>query len=89
MINSKLHRLVLDAHEQNDTALLADLYGQAADNAEESGQKDKACFYLTQAYIFALDSGLAVAANYNRRLADHGRDVLQSDLCRVNNEKDI
>lgn len=75
-----LHLQLLNAHRQNDTDSLAILYGEAADIAAQNGDTDEACFYLTQAYVFALDSGLPVAAQYNQRLADRGRDVLQHDL---------
>ena len=68
------------AHESGDTALLSKLYGQAADTYEASGDIDAACFYLTQAYVFALDAGLPIAAEYNQRLTGHGRDELVHDL---------
>lgn len=78
--SESLHRQLLEAHQQNDTDSLATLYGEAGTRAEHQGNLDAACFYLTQAYIFALDSGLDCAAEYNRKLAGYGRDVLRSDL---------
>ncbi len=75
-----LDAALLDAHEQADAPLLSDLYTQAADAAEQRGDIDAACFYLTHAYVFALDAGLPSAGGLNRRLAAHGRDVVQEDL---------
>lgn len=48
---------MLDAHERNDKAALVQLYTQAADIAEKHADADAARFYLTQAYVFALDTG--------------------------------
>lgn len=71
---------ILAAHDTNDKAKLATLYAQAADKSEALGDKDAACFFLTQAYVFALDAGLQDAATLNKRLAKYGRDVVQEDL---------
>ena len=68
------------AHEAGDTALLSALYGKNAETHEANGDIDAACFYLTQAYIFALDAGLPTAAEYNKRLTAYGRDELVHDL---------
>ena len=68
------------AHRSGDITLLSTLYAQKADELEAAGDTDAACFYLTQAYIFALDAGLPTAAVYNRRLAHFGRDDLLPDL---------
>ncbi len=68
------------AHEVGDTAVLSELYGNAANQHEANGDIDSACFYLTQAYIFALDAGLPSAAEYNERLTRYGRDELVHGL---------
>ena len=47
-----LDEQLLAAHEANDLNLLVDLYQQAAKTAEDDEAK---YFYLTHAYIFALD----------------------------------
>ncbi len=67
---------IQQAHHSGNMVLLSTLYAQAADELEADGDTDAACFYLTQAYIFALDAGLPSATAYNKRLADHGRDEL-------------
>lgn len=79
-MNETLHNQLLKAHECGDTAALARLYGQAADEAKNTDDTEAMFFFLTQAYVFALDCGSPVAAAYNRRLAQHGRDVLQNNL---------
>lgn len=48
---------MLDAHERNDKTILVQLYSQAGDIAEKHADSDAARFYLTQAYVFALDTG--------------------------------
>ena len=75
-----LDAALLRAHADNDTDRLVALYTEAADQAEGRGEMDAACFYLTHAYVFALEAGAAEAATLNRRLAAHGRDVEQRDL---------
>ena len=59
-------------------ALPADL--ELGVDCEGDGEEDAACFFLTQAYVFALSAGLPQAAGLNRRLAEQGRDDLQLDL---------
>ena len=48
---------ILRAHETGDGTALAALYGKAADALEEAGNEDAACFFYTQAYVFALETG--------------------------------
>ncbi|MEL6596317.1 MAG: hypothetical protein AAFQ47_10295 [Pseudomonadota bacterium] len=66
-----LDEALLEAHEAGDKAALIRLYTQAAD---EAGDVDAACFYLTHAYVFALESRAPEAAGLQARLADHGRE---------------
>jgi len=82
-VSNLLHEELLEAHAREDIDALALLYGRAATQSENEGDVDAACFFLTQAYIFALDGGLEIAVDYNRRLADYGRDKLQYDLARI------
>ncbi|MDJ0627340.1 MAG: hypothetical protein QNJ44_03690 [Rhodobacter sp.] len=63
---------VLAAHRAGDLAALAGLYAAAADLVDDP---DAAGFFLTQAYIFALDSGDPAAAALHRRLVSLGRDA--------------
>ena len=51
------------------------LYTQAANRAEAEGDHDQACFYLTQAYVHALEAGRPEAAALNARLVEAGREA--------------
>lgn len=68
---SGLDARLLAAHDRGDKRALADLYTQAA---EQARTEDAAGFYLTQAYVFALDAGLRVAPDLRARLASMGRE---------------
>ena len=65
---------LLAAHAENDLAALITLYTQAAD-AAEAEDIDATCFFLTHAFIFALDLGDPRAAALNARLVAYGREV--------------
>ena len=62
---------LLAAHAAGDTAALITLYAEAADAA---ATPDSAAFYLTHAYVFALEAGHADAPTLHQRLIDAGRD---------------
>lgn len=65
-----LHDRLLDAHARDDRAALVGLYTEAAGQA---GDADAACFYLTHAYIFALEMGDPAVGALRDRLKQHGR----------------
>jgi hypothetical protein len=75
-----LNQALLQAHEKGDGAALVSIYTTAADQSEALGDVAEACFFMTQAYVFALENGLTEAARLNQRLASHGREVVQEDL---------
>ena len=68
-----LDSALLEAHAAGDAGALAALYRRAADLAEARGERDAGCFFLTQAWVFALDAGDAAADALHARLARHGR----------------
>ncbi len=68
-----LQQAILTAHAQNNTADLINHYTDAATLMENNSDIDAACFYLTQAYIYALDSGSEYTEDLHERLAKHGR----------------
>ncbi|MGI9426678.1 MAG: hypothetical protein ACR2PA_26115, partial [Hyphomicrobiaceae bacterium] len=72
----ELERAVLDAHAQSDGRQLAKLYTAAADHYEHVGDVDAACFFLTQALVFALQEGADLAHTLQRRLHAYGREHL-------------
>ena len=61
---------LLAAHAADDKPALVALYAQAADQAKDV---DAACFYLTHAYVFALETGHRDRDALHKRLAAHGR----------------
>ena len=65
-----LNARLLAAHAADDRRALVRLYEEAADQANDI---DAACFYLTHAYIFALELGHPATPLLHLRLAQHGR----------------
>ncbi|MEM6312284.1 MAG: hypothetical protein AAF754_19855 [Pseudomonadota bacterium] len=53
-MTTPLERALLDAHSHDDKEALVTLYARAADEAVSDAEKR---FFLTHAYIFALDCG--------------------------------
>ena len=70
-MSTELDAALLDAHARHDRAALVTLYAQAADATREL---DASCFYLTHAYVFALDTGDARADALRARLVSFGRE---------------
>ncbi len=68
-----LERDLLDAHARGDHGALVHLYTLAAEDREQAQDIDAACFFLTQAFVFALETGAPEADDLNRRLAERGR----------------
>lgn len=68
---SDLHVRMLAAHEARDRAALVRLYTEAAEAANDI---DAACFFLTHAYVFALEAGAPQARGLHARLVSHGRE---------------
>lgn len=66
-----LNQRLLAAHATGDKSALVTLYTEAADATEDI---DAACFYLTHAYVFALDIGHPAAAALHARLKAEGRE---------------
>ena len=61
---------LLDAHARDDRTGLIALYAEAADTAQDI---DAACFYLTHAYVFALEKGDPATEVLYQRLKAEGR----------------
>ena len=67
---------ILAGHAAGDVEILAALYREAGLIAEADGEIDRACFFYTQAYVFALDAGLVdAAANLKHKLITFGREL--------------
>lgn len=70
----KLDNRMLTAHDTGDIAALVQLYQQAAVLQETKGNDEAACFYLTHAYVFALEQGDVAATELHNRLKVFGRE---------------
>ncbi|WP_299674815.1 hypothetical protein [uncultured Roseobacter sp.] len=68
---SDLDARLLAAHAADDRSALIALYAQAADEAAE---EDARAFYLTHAYVFALEAGSPQAEILRDRLVALGRE---------------
>ncbi|MEM8555596.1 MAG: hypothetical protein AAGF71_12330 [Pseudomonadota bacterium] len=66
-----LNGQLLKAHEAEDKSALVALYKRAA---EMTANKDAHCFFLTHAYVFALETGAPEAADLHSRLKALGRE---------------
>jgi hypothetical protein len=62
------------ALNEGNAKTLVEIYIRAADEKEAQGDIDAACFLLTHAYVYALESGSDSVLAINRRLVDHGRE---------------
>lgn len=70
-----LQKRLLVAHENENAHDLVDLYTLVANQNEAAGNIDAACFYLTHAFVYALQEGAPEANPLNERLFLYGRDV--------------
>lgn len=68
---SDLDARLLRAHEANDRAALIALYTEAGNTADNETARG---FYLTHAYVFALEAGLDVAQELRAQLVSMGRE---------------
>ncbi len=69
-MEDKLH----EAIKRHDLEVLTKIYTDAANASEKCGDIDEACFFLTQAYVFALQQGADTAPGLRSRLIKHGRE---------------
>ncbi|MEM7631507.1 MAG: hypothetical protein AAF227_05740 [Pseudomonadota bacterium] len=65
---STLEARLLNAHMRRDRAALVALYQEAADSAEPAARP----FFLTQAYVYALETGHADVDTLRARLVAMG-----------------
>ncbi len=69
---SDLHARLLHAHELNDARALVALYSEAAATAID---ETAAGFYLTHAYVYALEAAHPAAPDLRQQLIDMGRET--------------
>ena len=65
---SELDEQLLSAHARDDKESLVSLYKRAAGAAESRHDPEAARFYLTHAYVFALDTGSPEHLDLKERL---------------------
>jgi hypothetical protein len=68
----ELDRRMISAHAANDRMALIKLYAEAADRVNDI---DASCFYLTHAYVYALEAGAPEARRLHARLKAEGREA--------------
>ena len=66
-----LHHAIMRAHAADDRAGLVQLYTRAATASDDINAK---CFYLTYAYIYALELGHESAGRLQHELKQYGRE---------------
>lgn len=69
-----LEKELLQAHARGDADRLAELYLILARGEETDGRTEAACFFLTQAYVFALESGSRHERDIANRLRAYQRE---------------
>ena len=71
---TQLDHEILAAHADGDAARLPALYRQAGEAMLADGKVNTGCFYLTHAYIYALEAGFPMARDIHQILVSHGRE---------------
>ncbi|MEM7043510.1 MAG: hypothetical protein AAF543_11935 [Pseudomonadota bacterium] len=66
----RLDSAIRDAHGDGKLGVLAAHYAEGGALYENQGETDAACFFWTQAYIFALDAGIDDLADTMRAKLD-------------------
>lgn len=69
---STLEKALLAAHARGDGPEMVNLYQQAAAATDD---EDQAAFFLTQAFVFALETGDPATATLRQSLIDLGREA--------------
>ena len=70
-MSKTLDQRLLDAHSRDDRTALVTLYHEAAQVASDTAQY----FYLTHAYIFALETGHPLTSKLYNELKAAGRET--------------
>jgi len=70
--DSDLEEKILIAHQNNDGLKLAELYAEAAYN---SPNKNKACFFMVNAYTLALECKHPDTKSFLQFLKKHARET--------------
>ncbi len=71
----RLNAAIIDAWRRDDGEALAGLYASAGQALLDAGRTDEGCFFLTQAYVLALEHGLDMAIRIHTELVRQGREA--------------
>jgi hypothetical protein len=71
---AELDAALLQAHIDFDLDGLVTLYQKAGLSCIDANDVDAGCFYLTHAYIFALEAGFSKAHEIHKVLVSYGRE---------------
>ncbi|MBL4751638.1 MAG: hypothetical protein JKX71_13840 [Amylibacter sp.] len=74
MTLADLDAALLQAHADYDLDRLVTLYQKAGLSCIDANDVDAGCFYLTHAYIFALEAGTSKAREIHKVLVSYGRE---------------
>lgn len=72
----ELDRDLMVAYKVNDKTQIVTLYAKAGEQSEQCKNVDGACFYYTQAYIFALEMDHPLKTTLREKLAHYGREYV-------------
>ncbi|MEM9426316.1 MAG: hypothetical protein AAGA06_06405 [Pseudomonadota bacterium] len=75
MSDDQLDRDMVAAVRAGDKARIVRLYAQAAEASEATGDVDRACFFYTHAWVFAMEAGDPLAEDLRAKLVAHGRET--------------
>ena len=65
---------IVSAHRSGEFGQLANLYRQVGLCLIDEGKENEGCFFITQAYIVALEGGLDMAVELREMLVQLGRE---------------
>lgn len=74
MSDTDLEQRLQKAHSEGAPGLLAGLYAEAAEQATDADDAVRAGFFLTQAWVFALEAGVPEAETLRAKLIAQGRE---------------
>ena len=63
------------AHARQDVPAMVTLYQQAGEDFLQQGDVDAGCFFLTHAYVYALDCGHEAESQIRAVLVGYGREA--------------
>ena len=70
----KLNVTAIRAHQNQDISALAEIYQAYGHSRIEQNDIESGCFYLSNAYAFALEAGLETAPEIRKLLMHYGRE---------------